>query len=485
MTRLINLTELTEEKRDYAYGKYKIIESYINNQETLKAAVLQHNIPRRTLNFWISKYKEQGLVGLSRKSRCDKGIGRKSDKSIMEFIEALCLHYPNASASNIHKLVSEHYKESDLYIPSYRTVCKIISNIPADLKFLKQQGTKAYKQKYDLLHIRNSNKSNEIWQADHVLMDIEILNDKAILQRPWLTIIIDDYSRAICGYNLSFMSPSATKTSLSLRHSIWRKADSNWIVHGIPEALYTDHGSDFTSKHIEQVCIDLKIKLIFSKIGTPKGRGKIERFFRTLNQKLVSYIKLEQSLQKYAEPFTLKQLDKFVYDFIISYNTKTDGPKISPQDKWQSNGFLPQILNSLDQLDLLLLTEARTRKVLRDGIHFQGLRYIDIILAEYIEEYVLIRYDPSNITSIRVFHNNKFLCQPICQDLATESIGIKEIQSIRNKRRRLLKKKLFERKSLIDSIIAASRKDLPRNSYKEERIAEKKNRKTLKIYKNE
>ena len=139
----------------------------------------------------------------------------------------------------------------------------------------------------------------------------------------------------------------------------------------------------------------------------------------------------------------------------------------------------------MDQLDLLLLTEARTRKVLRDGIHFQGLRYIDIILAEYIEEYVLIRYDPSNITSIRVFHNNKFLCQPICQDLATESIGIKEIQSIRNKRRRLLKKKLFERKSLIDSIIAASRKDLPRNSYKEERIAEKKNRKTLKIYKNE
>lgn len=28
--------------------------------------------------------------------------------------------------------------------------------------------------------------------ADHVLMDIEILNDTNKLQRPWLTIIIDN-----------------------------------------------------------------------------------------------------------------------------------------------------------------------------------------------------------------------------------------------------------------------------------------------------
>jgi transposase InsO family protein len=31
-------------------------------------------------------------------------------------------------------------------------------------------------------------------------------------------------------------------------------------VCGIPQVLYTDHGSDFTSRHIEQVCVDLKIQ---------------------------------------------------------------------------------------------------------------------------------------------------------------------------------------------------------------------------------
>jgi len=35
--------------------------------------------------------------------------------------------------------------------------------------------------------------------------------------------------------------------------------------------------STFTSRHIEQVAADLKIRLVFSLLGQPRGRGKIER----------------------------------------------------------------------------------------------------------------------------------------------------------------------------------------------------------------
>jgi putative transposase len=110
---------------------------------------------------------------------------------------------------------------------------------------------------------------------------------------------------------------------------------------------------------------------------------------------------------------------------------------------------------------------------------------MDIVLAEYIGEHITIRYNPSNITSVRVFHNNKFLCQAVCADLAAESIGIKEIQSARNKRRRNLRKKLFERKSLIDSVIAASRRDLPSYNHEEEKVIKPIKIKKLKLYKNE
>jgi putative transposase len=102
--------------------------------------------------------------------------------------------------------------------------------------------------------------------------------------KPWLTAILDDYSRAVAGYFLSFESPSSLNTALALRQAIWRKEDPRWKVCGIPEILYTDNGSDFTSRHLEQVSADLKIRLVFSTPGIPRGRGRIERFFSSVDQ---------------------------------------------------------------------------------------------------------------------------------------------------------------------------------------------------------
>jgi hypothetical protein len=46
---------------------------------------------------------------------------------------------------------------------------------------------------------------------------------------------------------------------------------------------------------------------------------------------------------------------------------------------------------SLEQLDLLLMHEVRARKIRRDGIHFQGLRYLSLTLAAYVGEDAAIR----------------------------------------------------------------------------------------------
>ena len=97
-------------------------------------------------------------------------------------------------------------------------------------------------------------------------------------------MIIDDYSRAVAGYFLGFQTPSALQTALTLRGAIWRKADAHWHVCGIPDRFYTDHGSDFNSQHMAQVSADIKMQLIFSWPGQPRGRGRIERFFNTVNQ---------------------------------------------------------------------------------------------------------------------------------------------------------------------------------------------------------
>ena len=60
-----------------------------------------------------------------------------------------------------------------------------------------------------------------------------------------------------------------------------------WPVCGLPDVLYSDHGSDFTSHHLEQVGADLRIQLINSTAGVPQGRGKIERLFGTITTELL------------------------------------------------------------------------------------------------------------------------------------------------------------------------------------------------------
>jgi transposase InsO family protein len=34
--------------------------------------------------------------------------------------------------------------------------------------------------------------------------------------------------------------------------------------------LYVDHGSDFTSKHLEQVAVDLHFEIVYSTIARPR-----------------------------------------------------------------------------------------------------------------------------------------------------------------------------------------------------------------------
>ena len=92
--------------------------------------------------------------------------------------------------------------------------------------------------------------------------------------RPWLTLIEDDHSRAVAGYAVNLGAPSALTTALAFRQAIWRKPWPGWHVCGIPGAFHVDHGSDFTSAHLEQVMADLKIRAYFSLPGQPRLTGQ-------------------------------------------------------------------------------------------------------------------------------------------------------------------------------------------------------------------
>ncbi|MGA4788843.1 hypothetical protein [Nocardia sp. AB354] len=107
-------------------------------------------------------------------------------------------------------------------------------------------------------------------------------------RRLWLTVVLDDCSRAVPGYTVNLGAPSALNTPLALRQAIWTKSDPAWPMCGIPEMLYVDHGSDFISDHLAQVAADSKFAIVHSAVARPQGRGKVERLFGSINTELLT-----------------------------------------------------------------------------------------------------------------------------------------------------------------------------------------------------
>lgn len=463
------LSGLSEQERTEALHRFRIIQPFLEGRTTLKIAVRGQDVAYRTARRWVSRYRRSGLAGLARKRRQDRD-SRQLEPELQQIIEGLALQKTRPSAAAIHRQVEEFAQQQGWPAPSYSVVYDVVRSLDPALVKLAHEGTKAYQQSYDLLYRREAGRPNEIWQADHSPLDIWLLEDENA-RRPWLTVIEDDYSRCIMGYYASFDHPNTLNTSLALRQAIWRKADPNWPLCGIPEVFYTDQGSDFTSRHLEQVAADLKMRLVFSTGGVPRGRGRIERFFRTVNQLLLhclpGYGPGSRPLSK--PQLSLEEFEQAFHRFLVHvyHHRSQEALKGTPQARWEANAFLPQLPESLEQLDLLLLRAARTRKVRRDGIHFQRMRYMDPTLAPYIGADVVIRYDPRDIAEIRVYHQSRFLCTAICQELAGQTVSLKEIIQARNRRRRQLQQELREYQATVDRLLNKRRQQEPQENLAE------------------
>lgn len=221
--------------------------------------------------------------------------------------------------------------------------------------------------------------------------------------------------------------------------------------------LYVDHGADFISTHLSQVCADLRMQLIHSMAGKPRGRGKGERIFGSITTELLPTLPGHIPHGNGGSPITpptltLSEVDAAIGTWITTSYHRRVHPETgqTPIDRWTAPGWMPRMPESLDELNLLLLQVATPRKVLRDGIHLHGLRYFAITLAPYVGEPVTIRYDPRDLAEIRVYHHEEFLCRADAPEIASVTVSMQDRAAARNQRRRELRQKLTAPRSLAE-----------------------------------
>lgn len=182
------LAKLTDPERRAASERFRIIWPFLEAGVPLKRIAEKHGKSLRTLRYWVAFYRKGEFAALVPKRRSDRGQRRmRADLKVLA--EALWLQETRRPVASIHRQIAREAQARRWPVPSYDQVLSVVRSLDPSLVTLSQDGTKAHKQKYDLLVRFEASRPNEIWQADHKHLRVWLSNGRGKAKKPWLTAI--------------------------------------------------------------------------------------------------------------------------------------------------------------------------------------------------------------------------------------------------------------------------------------------------------
>jgi len=221
-------------------------------------------VSRSTILRWMRVYKNSNgrLEALYPAARSDRGKSRALDQDTALALIQLRRELPKAT---INQLIEKMHRRR-LVVPrtklSPSTVYRLLRRHdltgPAAIAPVDRRKFEA-------------ELPNDLWQSD-VMHGCQIRVDGKN-RKSYLIAIIDDHSRLITHAQF-YLSENLACYLGCLERALSKR--------GLPRKLYVDNGPAFRSRHLEHVTASLGIALIHAKPYQPQGKGKIERFFRTV-----------------------------------------------------------------------------------------------------------------------------------------------------------------------------------------------------------
>lgn len=247
----------------------------------------QRQFTWRTISTWLYRYKAGGVTTMEKKPRSDKGRPRKVVlEDLQEAIDKVLpkLHGRAPTRGAIYRLCIEEglLSRSQVAPNTFRRMIK-------EHDMLKPEGNSDSKRRMAFAKAH----ANEMWQADTLFGPYVTHNGNPTQSK--LIAFIDDCSR-VCCHGQFFVEENTDTLIEALRSAFYKR--------GVPQSLYVDNGSIYTSKEIIQICARVGCLLHHAPVRDGAAKGKVERFFRTVrDQFLVRNLDLS-SLELLNRSFT-------------------------------------------------------------------------------------------------------------------------------------------------------------------------------------
>lgn len=376
---------------------------------------------------------------LIRKPRA-KRLPKLAEEIIQEAIDALYLDRHQAAAQEIVSEAQRRCKSAGLKPPAPNSIRARIRARDAKAVVEARQGKKAARDRFGpvLGPYDEPRWPLQRIAIDHTVADLFVVDEESRLPiaRPILTLMIDEFSRAVVGMHLSLYPPSTLSVALALTHGILPKSAflkkheiaAPWEICGLPNALFTDNAAEFDSRGLAAGCARYDIEGQFRPLGRPHFGGRIERLIGTVMGRLklmpgATMRSVAERGDEYdpekAAAYTLAEAETRIATEILEvyHRTVHGGTGVAPlklyefgvlgDDKTPGRG-LPRM--PTDPQRLLIDFLPLERRTIQDyGIQLDFLRYHSPVLRafhrqEHKKEQFVVRYDPRDLSRVFLFN---------------------------------------------------------------------------------
>jgi len=345
-------------------------------------------VAAETIRHWLKRYRAGGFDALLPKVRADRGRPRRMADEVAELLIAIKEQHPQLSV----RAIIEHARASE-QVPADMALAASTVN-----RLLVREGLMRKRTDAPSSNDRRRfafARAGELWMSD-VMHGPAVSVEGRTRRKAYLIAFIDDATRVVPYAAFTLSENTATFLPV-FKQALMRR--------GLPQRLYVDNGANYRSQHLSLVCAKLGVALIHARPHSPQGKGKMERWFRTVRAQLMSNLTPEDTA-------SLAALNRRLWAYVEgeyhqAAHRSLDGD--TPLERWARVGDEVTFAEPGLDLDELFLFEV-TRRVQRDRtVSLNGVVYeVD---AALVGEKVTLRYDPGAAPgrAVQVWHQHRRL----------------------------------------------------------------------------
>jgi len=368
-------------------GLYARLREKARHEYTIPGST-RTRVAAETMRHWLSAYRRGGFDALIPKGRSDQGRPRALAQSVADALITLKDEQPHLSIPQlIRTLLDSGAHPADLHLPS-STVHRLLSRAGLMQKPSAEQAS-ADRRRFAFEH------AGQLWMSD-VMHAVSVGVEGRVRRKSYLIAFIDDATRVVpyCAFALT---ENTQAFLMVFKQALLRR--------GIPQRLYVDNGANYRSQHLALVCAKLGVALIHARPYQPAGKGKIERWFRTVRAQFVSRLCS-------ADTQNLEALNRKLWAWVEGEYHQAPHRGLedqTPLDRWAISADQVRLPDQKIDLDALFLFEAK-RRVQRDRtVSLNGTLFeVD---AALVGQSVTLRFDPSAPPSrgVELWHEGGFV----------------------------------------------------------------------------